>query len=391
MATTASFIISVDGVSESSAPAGVASTDTAADADGPAPDPAKRQQSGALRVALLVNLEQNAPVTGQGEPADILAELDTEQSAYSYAAALLARGYEVQGHEGNSHLPAWLEWYRPDICFNVCEGFIGESREAHVPAILEMMGVRYTGPGPLAAAVTQDKPTTQRILHDRGIRVPLFQVFETPDDTPRPDLVYPLFVKPAHEGTGMGIRNDSIARNQRQLRDQVARILADYHQPALVETYIQGKDITCGLVGNGSDVHFFPITEVDFSNYPQELEPIYGVQQKVDYADFYRNKCPAPLGDRLSEEVRRVTHQVFMATGCRDYGRVDFRLTDDNRLYVLEINSLPGITPHSDLTLMAEAEGWTHADLVGAVLDAALRRYGMTAFIPEKTARMAFA
>ncbi|MGQ9815217.1 MAG: hypothetical protein ACUVR3_08715 [Candidatus Roseilinea sp.] len=136
------------------------------------------------------------------------------------------------------------------------------------------------------------------------------------------------------------------------------------------------------MVGNGEVVQFFPITEVDFSQYPPELAPIYGVQQKVDYAHYYRNKCPAPLGERLTAEVRRLTHQVFKVTGCRDYARVDFRLADDGTLYVLEINSLPGITPHSDLTLMAEAEGWTHADLVCAVLDAALKRHGMAKFSP---------
>jgi D-alanine-D-alanine ligase len=380
---TTPFTIFVNGLNPESA---------AAPDDSPAPDPLKRGADGGdrLRVALLVSLDKNAPVpssAGSGAPADLLAELDSEKTAHSYAQALLSRGHEVQGHEGNSHLPAWLEVYRPDICFNVCEGFVGESREAQVPGLLEMMGLRYTGPGPLAAAITQDKPTTQRILHTHGIRVPLFQVFQTPDDAPRADFAYPLFVKPAHEGTGMGIRNDSIVRSPRQLRDQVARVIETYRQPALVEAYIEGRDITCGLVGNGDAVHFFPITEVDFSGYPAELEPIYGVQQKVDYAACYKNKCPAPLGERLSDEVRQLTRRVFEATGCRDYGRVDFRLTEDGRLFVLEINSLPGITPHSDLTLMAEAEGWTHADLVCAVLDAALVRYGMLRHLPAPLPR----
>jgi D-alanine-D-alanine ligase len=388
MSSNQTFTVHVNGAQPRAAtssltgplPSHIASTE---DAAGASADPSKRSRgAGALRIALLVSIDRNAPATPQDAPYDILAELDSEKTAWSYAAALLSRGYEVQAHEGNAHLPEWLSAFQPDICFNVCEGFLGESREAQVPGILEMMGLRYTGPGPLAAAVTQDKPTTQRILYYHGIRIPLFQVFESPDDEPRADFVYPLFVKPAHEGTGMGIRNASIVRNERQLREQVAWTIESYRQPALVETYIQGKDITCGLVGNGSDVHFFPITEVDFSGYPPELAPIYGVQQKVDYADYYRNKCPAPLGERLTAEVRRLTHQVFKVTGCRDYGRVDFRLTDDGKLHVLEINSLPGITPHSDLTLMAQAEGWTHADLVCAVLDAALKRYGMAQFSP---------
>jgi len=124
-------------------------------------------------------------------------------------------------------------------------------------------------------------------------------------------------------------------------------------------------------------VHFFPITEVDFSGYPEELLPIYGSLQKVELDHLYKNKCPAPLGDKLTAEVRRLTHQTFLATGCRDFCRVDFRMDDQDRLFILEINGLPGISPISDLTLMARAEGKTHGDLVRSVLNAGLKRYDM--------------
>ena len=346
-------------------------------ADSSEPSKRWRADTTCIRVALLVNLARNAPPIHRSAPSDILAELDQDKNVEAYATALRSRDYEVQLQEGNVFLASWLEKIQADICFNTCEGFGGDSREAQVPALLEMLGVRYTGPTPLAAAITHDKPTTKRVLHYYGLPTPLFQVFESPDEPMHAGLEFPLFVKPSHEGTGMGIRNESIVRDERHLRDQIAYTIEAYRQPALVESYIEGKDITCGLVGNGNDVHFFPITEVDFSGYPPELAPIYGIQQKVDYDYLYKNKCPAPLGDKLTNEVRRLTHQVFLVTGCRDFGRVDFRLTEDGRPFILEINALPGITPHSDLTLMAEAEGWTHANLVCAVLDAALKRYGM--------------
>lgn len=332
----------------------------------------------AYRVALLVNLARNAPpIHRNNAPTDILAELDSEKSAEAYAQALSDAGHDVLVREGNPYLASWLDEVQPDICFNTCEGFGGDSREAQVPALLEMLGARYTGPTPLAAAISHDKPTTKRILHYYGLPTPHFQVFETPDDKLRHALHFPLFVKPAHEGTGMGIQNDSVVRNEKQLRERVAWCIAAYAQPALVETYIEGKDITCGLVGNGKDVHFFPITEVDFSGYPEGLLPIYGSLQKVELDHLYKNKCPAPLGEKLSNEIRHLTHQTFLVTGCRDYARVDFRLNEHNQPFILEINGLPGITPHSDLTLMAQAEGWTHGDLVRAVLDAGLKRYGM--------------
>jgi D-alanine-D-alanine ligase len=337
-----------------------------------------RKADRTYRIALLVNLARNAPpIHRDNAPPDILAELDSEKNVESYARALSQAGHEVLIQEGNAYLASWLDDVQPDLCFNTCEGFGGDSREAQVPALLEMIGVRYTGPTPLAAAITHDKPTTKRILHYYGMPTPHFQVFQTPDDKLRHTLHFPLFVKPAHEGTGMGVHNESVVHNERQLRDRVAWTIQAYQQPALVETYIVGRDITCGLVGNGNDVHFFPITEVDFSGYPPDLLPIYGSIQKVELDHLYRNKCPAPLGDKLTREVRRLTHQTFLVTGCRDFARVDFRLDERGRLFILEINALPGITPRSDLTLMAEAEGWTHGDLVRAVLNAGLKRYGM--------------
>jgi D-alanine-D-alanine ligase len=335
-------------------------------------------QAASLRIALLVNLARNAPpVHRDNTPPDILAELDSEKSAEAYAKALREAGHNVLLREGNAHLASWLDEVEPDICFNTCEGFGGDSREAQVPALLEMIGAHYTGPTPLAAAITNDKPTTKRILHYYSLPTPHFQVFNSPDDKLRHTLRFPLFVKPAHEGTGMGIGNDSVARDEKHLRDRVAWTIEAYQQPALVETYIEGKDITCGLVGNGDDVHFFPITEVDFSGYPPELLPLYGSLQKIELDHLYKNKCPAPLGDKLTKEIRRLTLQTFLVTGCRDFARVDFRLNRDGHPFILEINGLPGITPRSDLTLMAETEGWTHGDLVRAVLDAALKRYGM--------------
>ena len=337
-----------------------------------------------FKVALLVNLARNAPEAVRARanaPADALADLDSEKTGQSYADALRTRGHEVLVKEGGPDLAAWLAEHKPDICLNTCEGFVGDSREAQVPALLEMIGnIRYTGPGPLSAALTQDKPLTKQVLHYHGLPTPIFQVFKTPGDAIRADFRYPLFVKPKHEGTGMGVKADSVVHNRKQLRERVEWVIKAYDQPALVETFVDGKDITCGLTGNAEDVHFFPITEVDFSGYPPEIGAVYGSLHKIEFDDDYRNKCPAPLDDYrpgLSDQIRELTHEVFLCTGSRDYARVDFRLDADFNPFILEINGLPGIAPNSDLTLMAKAEGLTHADLVNMVLDAGLKRYGM--------------
>ena len=182
----------------------------------------------------------------------------------------------------------------------------------------------------------------------------------------------------------MGINEKSIVHDERSLREQVAYLIETYHEPALVERYVEGRDITVGFVGDihggMSAAHFFPISEVDYSVYPPGTEPVYSAKLKVDLADLYRNKCPASLSEGQAREIRVISLEAARVTGCYDVARVDFRLDkhDDDRPYILELNSLPGMTPISDMTLMAEAEGWTHTDLISTVVNAAAKRHGLT-------------
>ena len=328
------------------------------------------------RVALLVNTTNGQYELPADAPSDLLAEVDAANYIEAYEAGIRAAGCEPLVHEGIPNLAVigWLRKVHPRLCFNVCEGFGGESREAHMPALLEALGLPYSGPGPLAAAVTQDKPMTKRLLSAAGLPTPPFEVLDCPEAALRCGLAFPLFVKPSHEGTGMGVQNESVVRCPEQLRRQVERIVQRYRQPALVESFIEGRELTCGVVGNNGDLHVLPVLEVDFGGYPPDLFPVYSSKHKNDFDHLFRYRCPAPLPEALTQEVRRLTVETFAVTGCRDYGRVDFRLTPEGRLYILEINALPGITPRSDMTMMAKAQGQSHEQLVAAVLTAALKR-----------------
>lgn len=356
-----------------------------------------------LRVALLYNLADNAPLLDTNAPADALDELDHENNVAAYAAALRAAGHTVFPMEGDSSLPARLRKLNVDIAFNTCEGFRGDSREAQVPALLEMLGVPYTAARVLCLALTLDKAMTKRVLLQHGLPTPRFQEFFGPRDPMDPKLRFPLFAKPNREGTGKGITDKSILNSESELRDYVDYLVRTYHQSVLVEEYVDGRDLTCGVLGNlntaaftapipldalkprGDEVgvdyagtHFLPISEVDYTVYDPGTEPVYSNRLKVTLADKYRGLCPAPLSEDQAAEIRRLTLEVFRVTQSLDMARVDFRL--DRRTgvpQILEINSLPGITPISDMTLCAQAEGWTHADLVVAVMDAAIRRHGL--------------
>jgi len=342
-----------------------------------------------LRVALLVNLASNAPEPPPGAPHDYLYELDHENNVAAYRAALEACGHTVFPMEGNAALPARLRETPVDICFNTCEGFRGDAREAQAPALLEMLGVPYTGSQVRALALTLDKPMTKRVLAFHGLPTPAFQEFRSPDEPLDPALRFPLFAKPACEGTGMGIDERSVLHTDAEVRDRVAYLIHAYREPALVEEYIEGRDVTVGMVGNWPDLHVFPISMVDYSGYGEQAAPIYTAAYKVDRADDYRYQCPADLPEPLAGELARLAVETMRVTNTLDFARVDFRLNrlEGDKPTILEINSLPGITPISDLTLMAAANGWSHADLVNGILDAALRRLGLVEAITLKEER----
>lgn len=361
-----------------------------------------RSRRSPLRVAVLHNLKKHAPGNGP-RPPDALAELDSETNVAAYAAALRADGYHVVGLDGNADLPRYLKRLRVDICFNTCEGYRGDAREAQVPALLEMIGMPYTGSRIACLANTLDKAATKRILESYGLPTPAFQEFTHIDLPLSTKLHFPLFVKPNREGTGIGIDSGSLVRNELQLRERVGKILSDYKESALVEEYIPGRDLTCGLVGNlsaldtgrpvpdlsalprlaggGLDwngVHVFPISEIDYSRIP-EMDPFYSFAVKSLSLEDYPYFCPAPVPPAITAEVTRLTIETFRITQSLDFARVDFRLHTGQNLkpYIIEINSLPGLTPISDLTLCAFAEGWTYDQLIQSVFRAGARRHGL--------------
>jgi D-alanine-D-alanine ligase len=353
-----------------------------------------------LRVAVLHNSKDAAPALNGSRPKDALAELDSPRNVRDYVAAIGALGHSVIALEGNAELPERLAENPVDICFNTCEGLRGDSREAQVPALLEMLGVPYSASKVLALAVTLDKAMTKRVLAYHGLPTPRFQEFQHPDQPLEAALAArlamggALFVKPNREGTGIGIHGDAVVRDEAALRERVAYLWRAYHQTVLVEEYIEGRDVTCGLVGNltpaggAENLHLFPISEVDYSVYAPGTEAFYSYKLKVELSDQYSYFCPAPLPDAIAAEVRRLTVETFRACGCLDVARVDFRLDRHNHLQpmILEINALPGLAWNSDLTLCAEADGWTHYQLLQAVFQTAAARCGLAQPAPATLA-----
>ncbi|MBZ0275076.1 MAG: hypothetical protein K8I60_02960 [Anaerolineae bacterium] len=363
-----------------------------------------------MRIAVLANLKKNAP-TWEGMSPDQWDDLDSPKTVNGIVAALQAGGHEAEFFEA-SILPPYnlvekLTTYKPDLCFNIAESHFGDGRESQIPAVLEMLRLPYTGSQVLGLALALDKPMTKRILTYHGLPTPEFQVFESATESVDADLLdesgenlrFPLFVKPSREGTSMGVSAESIVHTIEELRQQVALQLRKYNQPILVEHYIEGREVTVGMIGNlkptaarrlsdrvavqtlPETLTFLPALEIDLGAYDPSEAGLYTNHMKVELSDVFHYFCPAPLQPEMLEELQYLAASVFRVTGCRDVARVDFRLdaANNNKPYILEVNPLPGLNPgYSDLCLEVQALGWPYERLINAIVDLAAERHGLT-------------
>jgi len=349
-----------------------------------------------FRVALLANLKKNAP-HWEGMPEDQWDDLDSEKTIHALVEAIRSGGHTCEFLEGDISIVDTVRKFKPDMCFNICESHFGDAREAQVPAILEKLRIPYTGSKVLCLALALDKPMTKRVLTYHDLPTPDFQTFERVDEPLDEKMQFPLFVKPSREGTGMGVTAQSIVTNEQELRERVAMMIDRYQQAALVETFIEGREVTVGMVGNlvgpvarrlphnedlpriQAGLRFFPPMEVDLTPY-LETDAVYANRLKVALADQLNYLCPAPLDNEMVDELNWLAAAVFRVTGALDVARVDFRLNanEDWKPYILEINPLPGLSPGiSDIVIEAAAEDVGHTELVNMILETALRRYGM--------------
>src|SRR5512138_305444 len=218
--------------------------------------PPSRRPKRYWKVAVLANIKDETTPKPEGVPPDAFADFDHIETINAIRAALESDGHQTVFIQADTNLPYALRDEKPDICFNIAEGLGGDAREAQVPALLEMLGIPYTGSRVLANGISLDKTLTKRIWRDRRLPVAPFQEFNATEDPLRPDLKFPLFVKPSREGTGMGVDSNAIVQNETELRERVDYIISTYQQPALVETFLSGREFTVGILGR-SDSRLF--------------------------------------------------------------------------------------------------------------------------------------
>lgn len=327
-----------------------------------------------MRIGITFDLKSEAPAPA-GAPDDLHEEFDNPATIEAIAEVLRGFGHEVELLGDGRALLERLLADPPDFVFNIAEGQgIGRAREARVPAVLEMLGIPYSGSDPLTLAVTLDKDCAKRLVASAGVAVPRGVVVEAGDPLPQAyagGLGFPVIVKPAWEGSSKGIRGKSIVDRPEQLAATVAWLNRDHQQPVLIEEYIEGDELTVGVLGNDPP-RILGVMRV-LPTEPTERF-IYSLEIKRDFERLVRYECPAPLGDAATKAVHESALAAYRILGCRDVSRIDFRLRDGVP-YFLEVNPLPGLNPGSgDLVIMSRLRGWTYPQLLEEIFRAACSR-----------------
>jgi D-alanine-D-alanine ligase len=311
-------------------------------------------------------------------PDDFQEEFDSPATVEAIAEVLRGLGHEVAKLGDGREMLHRLLADPPEFVFNFAEGQgVGRCREARVPAVLELLGIPYTGSDPLTLAATLDKDVARRLVQSAGVMVPWGRVWEPTDSLneiasqcslPR----FPLIVKPAWEGSSKGIRGNCVVDTAEELAEAIVNLGRDYQQPIIGEEFIAGDELTVGVIGN-EPPRVIGVMRV----MPQRPEHrfVYSLEVKRDWERRVRYECPPALSPECMEAVEGAALASFRALGCRDIARIDFRLRD-GQPYFLEANPLPGLNPdYSDLIILARGMGWTYEQLIGTIVHEALDRH----------------
>ena len=314
-------------------------------------------------------------------------EEDLVQVGSAVKNALESYGHDATFFNVNEKTFEKLRRAKVDIAFNVCERFNGNSLfEPHVAAMLELLGIPYTGSGPLTLATCINKIRVKEILMFYKIPTPKYQVFYSRNKKLDAGLEFPLIVKPSQTDNSIGITQDSVVNTESELRRKVDQVVRTYNQPALVEEYIDGCDFDAGILGNGSDLVNLPVAEVIYSNLPENEYKIFSYEAKWDKdSDIYKNtsyKVMTDMPKYLDLRIKKTAADVYNILECRDYGRVDIRLSRDNIPYVLEVNPNPGISADCSIPSAASSIGLSYKEMIYKIFCNALNRYNLKE-IPE--------
>ena len=318
--------------------------------------------------------EKGAPVGGRKR--ERRAKLDRDE----VLEAVRANGHDAFFHELKDE-KSLLELARieADLVFNLTEAYAGDdSKEAHVAAFLDLLALPYTGAGPQALFLAQDKALAKKVFTFHGIRTPNFASSYRGKVDNVDDLQFPMIVKPGSEDGSVGIDAGSVVKTVKEMMERIAIVHEHFDSPALIEEFIEGREIYVGVLGSDKPEALPPV-ELDLSKLPKGMPRIAGKEVKwekgTEAYDVTRAAVARDLPNELRARIQETALAAYATLGLRDYGRIDLRVTAKEEIYVIEANPNPWLAPEAELAMAAGLAGRSYVELIGQIVELALARY----------------
>ncbi|MFH2066250.1 MAG: D-alanine--D-alanine ligase [Pseudomonadota bacterium] len=339
----------------------------------------------AKNLSFLYNIRHQYP-----DPDDPQSQIETDfddpETIERIIFHLTQCGFHVIPIEANQEAyPALYEQRQHiDLVFNYSMGIYGESRYAQIPSMLEMLRLPYTGSGPLTQALVMNKARMQEILSANGVPVLTSQVFHSHTEPLMAGLDFPLIVKPLGQGSSAGITSKSIVNSRPELSERVENIISVFHEPALVQPFLDGREFSIPMLGNPPVT--LPAIEPDFTRIPEGYARLDSLEIKwifEEQSETHHLVCPAVLDERTRNTIESIAQKTWKALQIRDWCRIDMRCDRNGNLFVLDVNSPPGIIPPeismtSYFPMSARAAGISYDQLLQRVIQTAIDRYPKT-------------
>ncbi|MBU2250659.1 MAG: KamA family radical SAM protein, partial [Candidatus Omnitrophica bacterium] len=344
----------------------------------PVKPPAKRKKDNLVKaVGIVFNLRKNKSGSDQEE------EFDEIETIEALKAEIEKQGFGVQLFEENDNLAQDIRRRPPDFIINLAEGRgSSRSRELQVPSILESLGIPYSGSDPVSLGITQDKALTSRILKAAGIPVPLMFTAARLKQLNRFKGIFrpgkTFLVKPRWEGSSKGIFLNSLVDNFSDLKERSEYIFSQYHQPVVIEEFLEKEEVTAGVSGNDSPCLLGMMKIVPKDQSGEKF--IYSLEVKRQWEEKVTYQPQNTIAAGIQRRVKLYALKAYQALELKDFARIDFRVGQDNLPRIIDINPLPGLSPrYSDLPILYRLKGRSYSDLIKALLETTFKRYGLKA------------
>ncbi len=268
-----------------------------------------------------------------------------------------------------------------DLIFNLTESYAGDdTKEMHVAAFLDLLEIPYTGSGPHATMLAQDKAIAKKIFAFHGIQSPYFATAYRGTLDHAHDISFPLIVKPTSEDGSIGIDAAAVVTSVKELMERVSYIQTEFDSPALIEEYIEGREIYAAILGSYENAHALPLVELDLSKLPKGIPKIASQDVKFEKdTEVYKLTKSAIAEDLDEETVTKLTEtalKAYRSVKLRDYGRIDMRLSSKGEVYVIEANPNPWLSSGQEFVMAAKKSGLSYTQMIGEIVELAMARQG---------------